>query len=175
MAIQENNTGKSSTFGRGLMTYISQRLPYSYKEVDNLEEKNPKYKIFNHNGGKRSEALANNSVAIGRDEASASAFNSDNKLQSVLYANVNQDKGGRLRDYRIMAAYSDVADALDEICDEFINKDENGDIVSKSGNNYLTIQYEKLIPYLIEGMKELKKENELLNNRLKKIENLLFI
>ena len=54
-------------------------------------------------------------------------------------------------------------------------KDENGDIISKSGNNYLTIQYEKLIPYLIEGMKELKKENELLNNRLKKIENLLFI
>jgi len=28
-----------------------------------------------------------------------------------------------------MAAYSEVADALDEICDEFINKDENGDIV----------------------------------------------
>ena len=54
-------------------------------------------------------------------------------------------------------------------------KDENGEIISKSGNNYLTINYEKLIPYLIEGMKELKKENELLNNRLKKIENILFI
>ena len=53
-------------------------------------------------------------------------------------------------------------------------KDENGDIISKTGNNYLTIQYEKLIPYLIEGIKELKKENELLNNRLKKIENILF-
>lgn len=55
-----------------------------------------------------------------------------------------------------------------------MTKDENGDIISKTGNNYLTIQYEKLIPYLIEGMKELKKENELLNNRLKKIENILF-
>ena len=98
MAYQQNDTGKASTFGRGLMTYISQRLPYSYKEVDNLEEKNPKYKIFNHNGGKRSEALANNSVAIGREEVSATAFNSDNKLQAVLYANVNQDKSGRLRD-----------------------------------------------------------------------------
>jgi len=55
-----------------------------------------------------------------------------------------------------------------------MERDENGEIFSKSGNNYLTIQYEKLIPYLIEGMKELKKENELLNNRLKKIENIIF-
>jgi len=157
MAYQQNYTGKASTFGRGLMTYISQRLPYSYKEVDNLEEKNPKYKIFNHNGGKRSEALANNSVAIGRDEASASAFNSDNKLQSVLYANVNQDKGGRLRDYRIMAAYSDVADALDEICDEFINKDENGDIVKLEMRQQkltdvqqqtLNTEFQKIVEYM---------------------------
>jgi len=55
-----------------------------------------------------------------------------------------------------------------------MERDENGEIFSKTGNNYLTIQYEKLIPYLIEGMKELKKENELLNNRLKKIENIIF-
>jgi len=55
-----------------------------------------------------------------------------------------------------------------------IDRDENGEIISKSGNNYLTINYERLIPYLIEGMKELKKENELLNNRLKKLENIIF-
>lgn len=157
MAYQQNDTGKASTFGRGLMTYISQRLPYSYKEVDNLEEKNPKYKIFNHNGGKRSEALANNSVAIGREEVSATAFNSDNKLQAVLYANVNQDKSGRLRDYRVMAAYSDVADALDEICDEFINKDENGDIVKLEirqqkltdlQQQTLNTEFQKIVEYM---------------------------
>ena len=44
MAIQQNDTGKSSTFGRGLMSYITQRLPYTYQEVNNIEEKNPKYK-----------------------------------------------------------------------------------------------------------------------------------
>ena len=55
-----------------------------------------------------------------------------------------------------------------------MEKDENGETISKSGNNYLTIHYERLIPYLIEGMKELKKENELLNNRLKKLENIIF-
>ena len=52
--------------------------------------------------------------------------------------------------------------------------DNLGNIISKSGMNYLTLQYEKLIPYLIEGIKELKKENEKLNNRLKKLENIIF-
>jgi len=37
-----------------------------------------------------------------------------------------------------------------------IKKDFNGEIKSKSGNDYLTIQYEKLIPYLIQSIKELK-------------------
>jgi hypothetical protein len=49
-----------------------------------------------------------------------------------MYANIQPDKGRRLMDYRVMAAYSEVADALDEICDEFINKDEQGEIVKLS-------------------------------------------
>jgi hypothetical protein len=38
---------------------------------------------------------------------------------------------------------------------------------SKSGENYLTISYEKLVPVLLEGLKELKKEVEFLKNELK--------
>jgi len=158
MAIQQNDTGKSSTFGRGLMSYITQRLPYTYQEVNNIEEKNPKYKIFQKNGAKRAEALANNSVAISSpDQNSAGAFSFDNSLARTLYANVNQDKGGRLRDYRVMAAYSDVADALDEICDEFINTDENGDVVkfqirdvklTDFQQQELQKEFKKLVEYL---------------------------
>jgi hypothetical protein len=46
-----------------------------------------------------------------------------------MYANIQENKGGRLRDYRMIAAYSDVADALDELCDETINTNENGEEV----------------------------------------------
>lgn len=36
------------------------------------------------------------------------------------------------------------------------DRDENG--LSKSGENYLTVMYEKLVPLLVEGIKELRKE-----------------
>ena len=35
-----------------------------------------------------------------------------------------------MRDYRIMAAFSEISDALDEICDECVNKDDAGNIVN---------------------------------------------
>ena len=61
-----------------------------------------------------------------------------------MYANVQDDKGGRLRDYRIMAAYSEVADALDEICDETINPDESGYVAKlQLKNTDLTIAEKK--------------------------------
>ena len=46
--------------------------------------------------------------------------------------------------------------------------DENGKQVSKSGENIKTVYYEKLIPVLIEAMKELSKKVEDLENRLNK-------
>ena len=73
-----------------------------------------------------------------------------------MYANIQQDKGGRLRDYRIMAAYSEVADALDEICDETINEDDNNNIVKLDLKNIdltlrdrevLETEFQKYIEY----------------------------
>lgn len=49
-------------------------------------------------------------------------------------------------------------------------RDADDNLVSKSGENYLTISYERLAPVFVEAIKELKKENDVLND---KYENLL--
>jgi hypothetical protein len=42
---------------------------------------------------------------------------------------------------------------------------------SKSGENYLTVYYEKLIPLLVEGIKELKSQNDDLQSRIETLES----
>jgi hypothetical protein len=122
------NDGRSSTFGRSLAAFIQNRLPYANiidTENNNL---NPKYKVFADAGLRRSEALAKNSISLSNDynNIPIGSIGKDSSFGQVMYANIQENKGARLRDYRIMAAYSDVADALDELCDEIINTDEHG-------------------------------------------------
>jgi len=120
------NDGRASTFGRNLMQYIQNRLPYAGGTED--QSLNPKYEFFAKAGMRRAEALARASVSSSNpyNNLPLGDFGKDTSFQDVMYANVQDDKGGRLRDYRIMAAYSEVADALDEICDETINPDDSG-------------------------------------------------
>ena len=125
------NDGRGSTFGRNLMSYIQNRLPYASVTYDN-DSINPKYKYFEKTGIRRAEALAKNSISSSNEynNLGLGSIDKDTSFGDIMYANIQQDKPARLRDYRMMAAYSDVADALDEICDETINSDENSRILT---------------------------------------------
>ena len=125
------NNNRESTFGRELMKFVSSRLPYTgYSVLDQINELNPKYKIFHDKGARHQENIINKSVsaAIKYDEPVANVLR-NKEFFEYMYANVQPDKGKRLMEYRVMAAFSEVSDALDEICDETINTDKDGNIV----------------------------------------------
>ena len=117
-----------STFGRSLMTYIASKLPYSgFNVLDVTARRNPKYEVFDEIGVRRPEALARNSVTQDTEFNKQSIGEIRNVgFQDYMYANIQPDKGPRLSDYRIMAAFAEVSNALDEVCDEIINPDLEG-------------------------------------------------
>jgi len=125
-------TGNKNTFGRSLMKYVQSRLPYqSYQTIETLNDVNPKYKLFQGEGSRREDALQRQSISSSTpiNNSAVGDIAMDKGFQEFMYANIQQDKAARIRDYRVMAAFAEVGDALDEICDEIINKDANGEIV----------------------------------------------
>jgi hypothetical protein len=155
----QTDPNRESTFGRDLVSYISSKLPYqSLTVADKIEQLNPKYDLFYNKGTQRQEALLRQSIASSiavTDDAYASILQNKD-YHNFMYANIQPDKGRRLMDYRVMAAFSEVADALDEICDEYINKDENGEIItlrfvdtdiSEEQKNKVRKEFKKYIGY----------------------------
>ena len=125
----DNN--RESTFGRDLMKFVSARLPYqSFSVLDKINEINPKFEIFREHGSRRQDGLVKRSVSssVLYDQPNANILRNKDYYE-YMYASVQPDKGKRLIDYRMMAAFAEVSDALDEICDELINVDGNGNIV----------------------------------------------
>ena len=126
-------SGRESTFGKSLMNYINTYLPYgSYGTIDTIEKLNPKFLEFQDTGSRRAEALAKQSISSStqfNNDSPAAFLNLDTNFSQYMYANVQADKIARLRDYRVMGAFSEVANALDEICDECVNKNDNGQII----------------------------------------------
>lgn len=127
-------TGNDSTFGRQLMSYIQSKLPYTSSDntIENVDELNPKYEHFFKAGARRTELIQKHAVStvkIGED-VPMGGFNIDKKYLDYMYANIDVDKDKRIRDYRVMGSHSEVADALDEICDDCIVEDDNGNIIN---------------------------------------------
>jgi hypothetical protein len=112
------------------MSYVSSKLPYSgpHAILDNIDKVNPRYKDFYDAGSNKDELLTRHSISTHKSEEAKHPMASvamDQNYHSFMYANVDYDKSKRLRDYRVMAQYAEVADALDEICDDAIVLDDD--------------------------------------------------
>ena len=140
--------GRSATFDRSMTSYLNSRSTNSYDILDSDENKNTKYKYFKKVGMRRAEAISKNSIALSNDfnNTAYGMMHKDSSFGDVMYATVSEDKPGRLRDYRSIAAYSEVSDALDEICDECVNYDENSNILKILfvNDNLKSIEKEKI-------------------------------
>ena len=118
-----------------LGAFIS-KLPYAYQIIDTMIRKNPKYDAFRDVTPRLDDIISDESVFFSSPPDPSLANNPSANIlinkdyQAFVYANVDKDKTNRLMDYRRMAAYAELADCIDEICDECIVKDENDVIVN---------------------------------------------
>ena len=97
---------------------------------------NPKWEDFEDTGIRRKEALVNNSVSHGlvhMDNTAAVATGVGgqfNPFANVLYASLDAAKANRIYEYRLMASYPEVGDAIEEISNSFINEDERKRVIT---------------------------------------------
>jgi len=132
--------GKKGTFGRNLQKFISNNLPYRSPAaiIDDVAAENPKFKEFYKAGTVRKELLSQHSVIAPKAQEGShpvGSFLADKAYNELMYATLDVDKYRRIRDYRTMAQFAEVADALDEICDEFLNEDEHGNMINLTMRN----------------------------------------
>ena len=127
------------------------KLPYAYQIIDSMVKNNPKFYDFKQKSSMRDEMLQDQSVFLSQDFAARDNYGStshpgsmsiNKDYQAFIYANVDKDKIRRLTDYRRMSAYAELADCLDEICDECIVVNENDQILQFKvvGNFSKTVQ-----------------------------------
>lgn len=152
-----SQTNVQQTFGRQLMSYVSSKLPYSgFNILDFTERENPKFKTFEETGIRRNEALSRNSVSQSNLFSAGYGEFKEVGFADLMYANVQNDKGSRIQDYRVMAAFAEVSNALDEICDETINRDAQNNIMNLRIKNIqldaidyetLQLEFQKYVQY----------------------------
>ena len=142
-----------------LMSSFISRLPFAYQIIDSMVRNNPKFYTFKDQATLRDQMLEDQSVFMSQPDQNISgygnpgSFTINKDYQAFIYATIDKDKGRRVMDYRRMAAYAELADCLDEICDECIVKDDEGDITkfeikgsfSKTVQDEVTKEYKRFI------------------------------
>ena len=117
-----------------LSSFVS-RLPFAYQIIQSMISSNPKFYTFKDQASLKDQMLQDQSVFLAQPNAdnystgTPGSFGINKDYQAFVYASLDKDKGRRMMDYRRMAAYAELADCLDEICDECIVKDDEGNVV----------------------------------------------
>jgi hypothetical protein len=150
------STTRQPDSGKSFISNILSKLPYVQNVVE-TEVNNPKYELFDRLSKSRQLKLLQQSVITGpfmkdnyADQYGSNSFGSNQQYHKFIYAQVDTDKIRRIAEYRRMASYAEVADCLDEICDDFINKDEN--------NKVLKIKYSQFAKLDSSQRTEIEKE-----------------
>ena len=130
------------------------RLPFSTNVMELLAKLNPKYEIFNDISRTTEERLLDQSVVnyqpnLRRRNSLIGEIGKTMDFYEYMYATLDKDKVKRLQDYRRMSAYPEMANALDEICDECIVYNEGQDDI---------INFELMGEYSRDIKKDINKE-----------------
>ena len=154
---QANGSSGTAPSSPLLSSFIS-RLPFAYQIIDSMVRSNPKFYTFKDQASLRDQMLEDQSVFMSQphqdfNSGNPGSFAINKDYQAFVYASIDKDKGRRMMDYRRMAAYAELADCLDEICDECIVKNDDGDITqfelkgnySKTVQDELTKEYKRFI------------------------------
>ena len=121
--------GRSTQGTNRFMNSLLSKLPYAYGVIDNAREKNPKFDIFHDISERRENKIQRLSLLQKQDDTFMGGNILDKAYHQYMYADLDADKIRRIQDYRRMAAYAELSDAIDEICDECITENKQGDIV----------------------------------------------
>lgn len=92
---------------------------------------NDKYETFSSTGIRRHEGLARNAVSVNYDNASQLSLAQIGRYSpygATFYSQLNDNKAGRIYEYRLMAGFSEISNILDHICNEFITVDDDGNV-----------------------------------------------
>ena len=132
--IHGTSAGQSSysSAGKSFIGTVIARLPFSYQLIDRITEMNPKYEAFSKLVSDKDTRVAAQSVFKQQnfDETPFGSIFSNKGYHQLMYANIEMDKVRRLQDYRRMATYAELADCIDEMCDEILVEDENEKLIN---------------------------------------------
>lgn len=144
-AMGMSNAGTSSA-GQSFISTLVARMPYTYKILQNAIEANPKYDVFNNLVTRKDTRVQQQSI-LQQQDFNAGTIMIDKRYHQIMYADVDTDKVRRIQEYRRMAAYAELADCIDEIADESVVKNNEGDVVKL----YIRGDHDKVVEEAIQG------------------------